>query len=73
MAAVKKRCLSETVSNLKKPSNELVDRNFKHGKASSEAVSHFTGIFYNFKFDYEKFHSKELGNYRITIVFLVWL
>ena len=31
-------------------------------------------FFYNSKFGYNgKFHSKELGNYRITIVFLVWL
>ena len=52
----------------------LVDRNFNHGEASSGAVSRLAGFFYNFKFGYNgKFYSKELGNYRITIVFLVWL
>ena len=60
---------------MKKLGSELlVDKNLYHGKASSEEVSHLAGFFYNTLFGYiGKFHSKELGNYRMTIVYLVWL
>ena len=37
--------------------------NFNLGEASSGAVSILAGFFYNSKFGYNKFHSKELGNY----------
>ena len=59
---------------MKKLGSELlVDRNFKHGEANSGTVNHLQGFFYNSKFGYNgKFDSKEVVNYRITIVFLVW-
>ena len=49
----------------------IVDRNFIHREANSGVISHLVGFFYKCKFSYmEIFHSKELRNYRITIVFL---
>ena len=73
--AIKKGWLSETIRILKKSCSELLfDRNFHHGEASSGAVSLLVGLFYNSKFGYNgKFDSYELGTYRITIVFSVWI
>ena len=60
---------------MKKPGSEqLIDKNFRNIELSSRKVRSFVGFFYNSKFGNNlKFYSKEFRNYRITIVFLVWL
>ena len=53
--------------------NWLVNVISMQWKQAERLEKRFVDCFYNFKFYYYgKFHSKELGNYKIKIVFLVW-
>ena len=57
---------------LEKLGSELkVERNFNLEEAINGVVSRLADYYYNDLFGYGKFHTKELGNYRIIKVFLL--